>query len=235
MFNSFTKAAFRLPMSLADGTTLATVTRAVEFLAIDNNHEDLKASFAALGAALETIFPAEGPIDLDGFLELFDDPAHPSFGCEIRTHAPDATGLCAVTFSGEQVQVEAIAWLIFTFCKSALPCAFEWARVADRPRVGEFGGGCVIITEAGVEHHSTRAILDRAIKREIGGPDEGVDGFVLAIADREHGLSFRNNDHGFGRLALATVFSEDDARHFDKPVAHAEPEWLAMPAPLDCS
>jgi len=59
-----------------------------------------------------------------------------------------------------------------------------------------------------------------------------VDGFVLALADQEHGLSFWNNDHGFGRLGLATVFSEDEAARFDKPIAHSEPEWLAMPAPL---
>lgn len=102
----------------------------------------------------------------------------------------------------------------------------------DRLRVGEFGGGCVVITTAGIQHHNTREILDRAITREISGPNEAVDGFVLALADQEHGLSFWNNERGFGRLALAAVFSKDEAGRFDKPIAHIEPEWLAMPAPL---
>jgi hypothetical protein len=85
---------------------------------------------------------------------------------------------------------------------------------------------------AGIDYHNTRDILDRAITRTIAESDEAVDGFLLALADQEHGLSFWNNDHGFGRLGLATVFSEDEAARFDKPIAHSEPEWLAMPAPL---
>lgn len=57
--------------------------------------------------------------------------------------------------------------------------------------------------------------------------DEGRSGFVLATRDPEHGLSFWNNETGFGRLAEATVFSEAEAAAFDKPIAQDEPEWLA--------
>ena len=48
----------------------------------------------------------------------------------------------------------------------------------------------------------------------------------------EPGLSFWNNEDGFGSLARATVFSETEAAKFDLPIADDQPEWLAMPAPL---
>ena len=232
MSNSYTKAAFCILVPPADVTTLSLAEKAVDILDRVNDDGDLKLSFDALGVGFHTVFPAKGANDFGSFLELFDDPAYPRFGCDIDIEEPDSEGLCAATFSGEQVEVEAVARLIFAACKSALPCGFEWAHGMDRLRAGEFGGGSVVVTAAGIDYHSTRDVLDRAITREIRDPDEAVDGFVLALADREHGLSFWNNEHGFGRLALATVFSEDEAGRFDKPIAHAEPEWLAMPAPL---
>ena len=61
---------------------------------------------------------------------------------------------------------------------------------------------------------------------------EGAFGFVLATRDHAHGLSFWNNDYGFGPLFNATVFSEAEAGEFNLPIADDESEWLAMPAPL---
>lgn len=62
---------------------------------------------------------------------------------------------------------------------------------------------------------------------------DGAYGFVLATRDRAHGLSFWSNEHGFGPLFNATVFSEGEAGTLEVPIADDEPEWLAMPAPLD--
>ena len=62
---------------------------------------------------------------------------------------------------------------------------------------------------------------------------DGAYGFVLATRDRAHGLRFWSNEHGFGPLFNATVFSEGEASTLDVPIADDEPEWLAMPAPLD--
>jgi len=67
---------------------------------------------------------------------------------------------------------------------------------------------------------------------DIESAVEGAFGFVLAIRDARHGLSFWSNAHGFGPLFAATVFSEDEAGRFDKPIADDEPEWLALPTPL---
>ena len=61
---------------------------------------------------------------------------------------------------------------------------------------------------------------------------EGAFGFVLVTRDHVHGLSFWNNDYGFGPLFNATVFSEAEAAEFNVPIADDEPEWLAVPAPL---
>lgn len=234
MSNSYTKAAFSLVMSPNDAAMLRLVRKAINILDSlnDDEDEDLKLSFDALGTAFHAFFPPKGPNDFGSFLEMFNDPENPHLGCDIDIAEPNAEALCEVTFSGEQFEIETIAALIFTVCKSALPCAFEWAHGMDRLRVGEFGGGCVVITENGAEYHSTRAILDRAITREIRGEGEAVDGHVLAIRDREHGLSFWNKEFGFGRLEVATVFSEAEAANYDKPIAHDEPEWPAMPTPL---
>lgn len=60
---------------------------------------------------------------------------------------------------------------------------------------------------------------------------DGEFGFVLAVRDRQYGLSFWSNDTGFGNLSSATVFSAAEAATVDVPIVD-EPEWLAMPAPL---
>ncbi len=64
-----------------------------------------------------------------------------------------------------------------------------------------------------------------------GDAADGAFGFVLAVHDRHRGLSFWNNEYGFGPLFNATVFSEAEAAMFDAPITDT-PEWLALPAPL---
>lgn len=98
--------------------------------------------------------------------------------------------------------------------------------------MGEFGGGCIVITDAGIRSYSTQSLLEHAFSRIEGGPHEGVDGFVLTTKSADQGLSFWNNTDGFGALATATVFSEAEAARFDKPIADDEPEWLVLPAPM---
>lgn len=68
------------------------------------------------------------------------------------------------------------------------------------------------------------AALDAAV--------DGAFGLVLATRDHQHGLSFWNNDFGFGPLFNAAVFSEAEVATFDVPIADDEPEWLALPVPL---
>lgn len=232
MSNSYTKAAFCILMSPADVTTLTLAEKAVDILDTVSGDQDLKLSFDALGVGFDTVFPAKGATDFGSFLELFDDPAYPRFGCDIDIEEPGTNGLCEVTFRGEQIEVEAIARLIFAACKSALPCAFEWAHGADRLRVGEFGGGCVVINAEGIEYHNSRDILDRAIIRENREPGEAVDGVVMVLPDAEHGLRFWNETTGFASLAEATVYSQAEADSLDERCTRGKLQWLALPAPL---
>ena len=86
-----------------------------------------------------------------------------------------------------------------------------------------------MIREDRFEFASSAQLLERALSREHR---EGADGYVLTTRDAEEGLLFWNNDTGFGELSTATVFSEAEAGRFDVPIAHDQPEWLAMPAPI---
>ena len=232
MSNTYTKAAFTIRMSAADANLIQAAEKASDILDTTSQADELQTAYDALGDRFATVFPPKDGEPFASYLGLFDDPVFPFLDARIELVDPDEQGQCEVTFSGDQFGIEQVAHLIFAAAKSALPCAFAWSYDSDRLRVGEFGGGCVIITEAGIDFHNTTSIIDRAITREIKDPDEAVDGYVLAIRDAEHGLSFWNNEEGFGRLALATVFSEDEAAKFDKPIADDEPEWMTMPAPL---
>ena len=121
-----------------------------------------------------------------------------------------------------------VSLCFFAGAASSLPRCFQYACACCRLRHVEFGGGAFVVTQAGIRYHSTSDILRAGL--DDTPAEEGRSGFVLATRDPEHGLSFWNNETGFGRLAEATVFSEAEAAAFDKPIAHDEPEWLACPA-----
>lgn len=232
MANHYLTAAFTLRMRAVDAEMIPLAEEASAILSNAFEDDDLKAAYAALGDRFAALFPAEGASSFGSFLKLFDDPEFPTFDCDITIGAPDEDGWCEVYFCGQQFGVQAVAQLIFTACKSALPCAFSWAFTCDRLRPGEFGGGCVVMTEAGIEFHSTNGIIDRAIAHVAFGEAEGLHGFVLARREARGGLGFWNIDSGFGLLAGATVFNEDQAAAYTHPEAGDETEWLALPPPL---
>jgi hypothetical protein len=232
MSNSYTKAAFALLMSRDDAAMLREAEKAVDLLDTNGEDAELAAAYDTLDARFRAVFPPEGESRFDSFLALFEDRNFPYLDARIEIEDAETADHVRVTFSGDQFGIEQVANLIFRACKSALPCGFSWSNDCDRLKVGEFGGGCVVITADGIQWHSTQSVLEHAFRRIEAGPHEGVDGFVLATRDPEHGLSFWNNADGFGSLATATVFSEADAAAFDKPLANDEPEWLAVPAPI---
>ena len=43
-------------------------------------------------------------------------------------------------------------------------------------------------------------------------------------------LLFWNNELGFVPLHMATVFSEEESRSCDLPIAFDQPEWVQLPA-----
>ncbi|OYX59765.1 MAG: hypothetical protein B7Y89_17655 [Novosphingobium sp. 32-60-15] len=230
MSNSYTKAAFSLVVTAAEADLLRRVVAAIEMIGdADIGIDTLEAHHAAIGADFASLFPRTELSPFDGLLDLFPDANYPMLDFDIDFGEPDAAGQVIVFLSGEQFGIETAANLIQRCARSALPFGFEWASDCDRLRAGEFGGGYVVITETAIEYGSTGRMLDRALARVH---DEGADGFVLAMRQAEHGLSFWNDAGGFDRLARARIFSEAEAGSFELPVANDEPEWLAMPGPL---
>jgi hypothetical protein len=230
MSNSYTKAAFALAVTIAEADMLDRVIRAVELIGDASiGIDDLERQYRDLGADFAALFPQTEDRPFDGLLNLFADGNFPSLDFDIEIGEPDDAGHVIIIFSGQQFDVETAASLIQRCARSALPFGFEYALDCDRLRVGEFGGGYVAITESAKEYGHTAPMLDRAIGR---ARDEGADGFVLAIRDPKHGLSFWNDTDGFDRMARARVFSDAEATTFDVPIANDQPEWLAMPAPL---
>lgn len=231
MANSYVNAAFAIEVGQAEGDLLKQAFVAADLLEEHPTGAEREDAFVGLGAAFAAAFPStEADEPFETFLELFDDPAYPTFGCDLAVEPTGRPGISEAYFAGEQVNVDAIAALLQRVALSALPCGFEYALTCDKLRTGEFGGGFVLVSETTIEHAGTGTLLGHALDRAQG--DDGADGFVLAIRDPVHGLSFWNREAGFGRLSDATVFSETQAATIDKPIANDEPEWLAAPRPL---
>lgn len=230
MANHFTKASFTFAVTDAEAEIFRHVGEAAEIVGNSRLAPDQRAAaYADLGAGFAACFP---PIDSDpfgGFLAILSDPDYPRLGFSVQVDPSDGTGRCKVWLHGDQFDVETAAQLIQKVAKSALPAGFEYCLDCDRLRPGEFGGGYVVIREDRFEFASSAQLLERALSREHR---EGADGYVLTTRDAEEGLLFWNNDTGFGELSTATVFSEAEAGRFDVPIAHDQPEWLAMPAPI---
>ena len=230
MANTYTKAAFSLTVTAAEADVLRAAVKAVDILDTNGDDADLALAYDALGTAFHAAFPPKGACRFENFLALFDDWHFPYFDARIEIDPADEPGFSRAIFSGDQFGVEQVANLIFTVCKSVLPFGFAWSQDCDRLRVGEFGGGWVVITGDGPIFHSTSMMLDRALDHvRTGGEDR--NGFVLATRDSEGDIAFWNNDTGFGALSSATVFSETDAAAMDPVIAADEPEWMALPAP----
>lgn len=230
MANNYLKASFTVTVTPDEAELIQSAFEASDILAdLDEEPEARAKAYGELGEAFAAAFPPRDEDPFGSFLDLFVDPAYPTFDCHLQLLETNEAGQAVLLFSGDQFATDAVAHLLFVTAKSALPFGFEFALDCDRLRPGEFGGGYVAITAKGLSFGHSGQQLDRAIGRTL---DEGADGFVLAIRNAEHGLSFWNKEAGFGRLGDATVFTEAEAARFDKPIAEDEPEWLAMPAPL---
>jgi len=168
MANNYLSSSFILEMTAEDAELVRLAQDAsviLEFYAGDSPRD---IEYKKLGPRFAALFPPKDGDDFGSFLDLFDDPDFPSFDCSIVISEVDAEGHCKVSFSGNQFGVDQVANLIFTACKSALPCAFSWAHTCDALRPDEFGGGCVIITDAGIDFHSTTGIIGRVLGTGAG-------------------------------------------------------------------
>jgi hypothetical protein len=163
MANTYVKAAFTIFMSRQDASIIRDAEKACEIINAAGGAIDLAPDYDRLGLPFRNAFPARDGNPFGAFFAIFDDPVYPMFDCDIAYGLPDATGTCEVTFCGDQFGVEQVAMLLFAGCKSALPCAFEYAYDCDRLNIGEFGGGAAVITAQGVTHYATARLIHQAL------------------------------------------------------------------------
>lgn len=171
MANTYVKAAFGITMSRQDATIICDAEKACAIINEAGGATDLAPDHARLGIAFRNAFPARNGNPFSAFFAIFDDPVYPSLDCDIAYGLPDAMGICEVIFTGEQFGVEQVAQLLFTACKSALPCAYEFAYDCDRLRIGEFGGGAAVITSHGITYFATARMVHQALTVANAEPD----------------------------------------------------------------
>ncbi len=85
----------------------------------------------------------------------------------------------------ESGDVEATANFVSQFLREHRPLAvvgFEWADVCSRPKVGEFGGGAVLVTATGVKTRATCELLEELSTKAVH-TDKPADGDVDANID----------------------------------------------------
>lgn len=227
MANNYLYAAFAVSVTASEAQLIANVEAAIDAIEQDLQGKARQEAFDALGPEFAATFPPTSDDPFSGLMPIFPDEDFPCLDADVTIEERDANGTHTVSFSGHQFGIEQVANLLFACAKSTLPIGFEYAYTCDKLRNDEFGGGAVIITAGGIDHHSTHAIVREALSKE---PLPTCARLVLTIRDTEQGLLFWNTDTGFGDLASATLFTEQEAANFDVPIAFDEPEWLACPA-----
>lgn len=223
MAEHYCRASFSIKVTAAEAALMTEVLT----LDIDGlSPSELDGFYQLRSPEFRETFPSTDEDAFSGFRALFTDPQDPHPCFTMRQEDASASGGVTLGIYGDNIDVEALANILFAVCRSAHPIGFCFSYGCSKLRADEFGGGYALISNAGVVLRDTDSELRRALA-EI----EAEDGRPLVIAkrDNENGLDFWNNEHGFGRLADATVFSPAEAQQYDLPIADRAPEWLTMP------
>jgi hypothetical protein len=221
MADYYTQTSFAIHVSEDEAALINEIDPLLRALADGfETAAEAEAAYAATSAQFQAAFPKGA--DGDPFFELtslFDDPTWPTIGCDLEARQDsERSGHLQLWVNGDDVRPFDLAALLQRVCPSALPFRFGWAYTCSRHRIDAFGGGYM---EVGA---------DRIIR--LIDPDDPVQmkRLVLAGRDAEDGLTFWNNDTGFGALVSATVFGEAEAQKVILPVGADRPEWLELPA-----
>ena len=221
MADYYTQTSFAIHVSEDEAVLINEIDPLL--LALADGYEtaaEAEAAYAATSAQFQAAFPKGA--DGDPFFELtslFDDPTWPTIGCDMETRSDsERPGYLQLWVNGDDVRPFDLAALLQRVCPSALPFRFGWAYTCSRHRIDAFGGGYMEVGTNGIIR-----LID---------PDDpvAVRRLVLAARDVEDGLTFWNNDTGFGALVSATVFGEAEAQKAILPVGADRSEWLELPA-----
>lgn len=188
--------------------------------------DEWREQFEGRSARFKNAFPGSDADPFEAYRSLFSDPDYPIPGFDISYAGMTDDGRQRIVVSGEQIDPETLANIVQATCPSALPTGFCYAYGCSKLRPDEFGGGFVLITADDIVSRGTQEGLCSALAQLN---DEDARSLVLTTLDEEHGLSFWNEETGFGRLTDATVYTPSQAENADPVIAADEPEWVTMP------
>lgn len=219
MVDYYTSACFRIDVSAAEAAMLNEAGQICDALCHElAGPEDERAFYETRSEAFRMLFPlADGEAPFAAFRALFNDPAYPCRPADFAQHGVGEDGKIHLGVKGHQVDPLSLAGMLRTLCPSALPLCFGWANTASRACYDAYGGGYFEVRPDGIFR-----VIDDCEDIDTGD-------LVIAMRDPEEGLLFWNHDAGFGPLEEATVFTEKEASGYDLPIAHDQPEWIALP------
>ena len=223
MSNCYTNSCFAFTVTAAEAALLREAIALAEFLEDEPEAQAIADHWQDLSGGFRTLF---APIDdnpISGFLALFPDADYPTFGTSFSFDEHNDSTV-QVFGKAEQFEPDAVAELLHRVITQSLPVRVTWSFDSDRHHPDAFGGGGFLIDAAGVHWVGTSMIHDK---------NHFATRYVLTIRDDEEGLLFWNDRHGFGPLEEARVYTDDEAKSADVVIAADQPEWLALPAPLN--
>lgn len=225
MSNCYTRVAFLLPTTVAEARLLFEIERVGASIDTCETPEAEAALYRQQSKAFQTLFAPEiAGTPLDAFRALFEHRDFPTFGCSISLwgdvpdglDGPDAEAV-TLFLSGDQAELGNIARVVQRVSPSSLPFRFSWASDADRASPGSFTGGVIEVTPC--------AIRDVLSLHDDVDPER----LVVAAPDADQGLVFWNQDHGFGGLRTATIFTSGETALFEMPDRTPPAIWMTLP------
>lgn len=128
--------------------------------------EERCALYAGQSDAFKAVFPEEGDDCYGSFCRLFDDQDYPTFG-EVTIESEDGDDDTSfIVVYGDNADPSALGNLLQKTVASALPVGFEFAFTCSKPRLGEFGGGYVLVTKDKVDVITTATLMTTALEKD---------------------------------------------------------------------
>ena len=192
MADYYTNATFVVTATIAEANLLKEVRDlALHELSADEHAE----RYAKTTEAFKNAFPASEQSPFAALERHFSDSDYPVAGFSLEIEELD-DGMAAIMIHGDSIEVETLANLLQTVCPSPLPCGFTYSYGSTKPRPDECGGGFVAIRKDRIDFFENGDTLKQV---NAQATCEDHRNLVLTIRHAEHGLSFWNNDTGFGR------------------------------------
>ncbi len=222
MSNCYTHTCFAFRVTPDEHALLAEAIALAAFLEEEPLQDEIATRWAQADASFRALFPAIDDNPVSGFLAIFHDPDFPTFGTTFvfGDHNPASI---SVFGQADQFEPDAVAALFQRILMRSWPLIITWSYDSDRYQPDAFGGGGFRIDADGIHWIETSHLNDNA---------RFAPKLVLAMRDEEEGLLFWNKTDGFGSLETADVFTDEQARDLDVPIAHDQPEWIALPRGL---